>query len=230
MPVVGVGEILGVLSLCADQRRADLTPREFKRQAHAKRMMLTRIARHYALSLANLRLREKLRLESIRDPLTGLFNRRYMEESLQREASRAKRQKSYVSIMMLDVDYFKNFNDIYGHHVGDMVLREMGDFLKKHVRGEDIACRYGGEEFLLILPNAPLPIARQRAEELRQAISALELRHEQQVLRITVSCGVAALPTHGKEIVDIVRQADAALYHAKAAGRNQVMTAAERRG
>ena len=120
-----------------------------------------------ALSLSNLNLRETLQHQSIRDPLTGLFNRRYMDETLERERQRAARSDTSLGVIMLDIDHFKKFNDMFGHEAGDTVLEELGVLLKNHVRGSDIACRYGGEEFVLILPESPLEIVIERAELIR---------------------------------------------------------------
>jgi diguanylate cyclase (GGDEF)-like protein len=127
---------------------------------------------------------------------------------------------------MLDIDYFKRLNDTYGHEAGDVVLRELGALFQRHIRSEDIACRYGGEEFLLIMPEAPLEIVRHRAEELRIMVKdLLRIRWQEKTLAITISLGVAAFPNHGYHVKDIVNAADAALYQAKARGRNQVIVA-----
>ncbi|GAK60342.1 PAS fold family [Candidatus Vecturithrix granuli] len=221
VPIVASGEILGLISICLVQEAANNT----KQEVETKRIALNRVAKHYALALANLRLREKLRIESIQDPLTGLYNRRYMEESLKREAFRAKRHGSQVGIIMLDVDHFKSFNDLHGHHIGDSVLHELGEFLHTRIRGEDIACRYGGEEFLLILPEASLETARQRAEELRVELQNLKIMAQGKQFHIAISLGVAAFPNHHSDIMQTVDAADMALYRAKALGRNQVAVA-----
>jgi diguanylate cyclase (GGDEF)-like protein len=142
---------------------------ERKQIKESKRMVVTRVVRHYALFIINLRLRQTLKREAIRDPLTGLYNRRHMEASLEREAYRAERLHTPVGLVMLDVDHFKLFNDTYGHEAGDIVLRELGNLLRSSIRGEDIACRYGGEEFLLILPDASLDSVMERAEEIRKS-------------------------------------------------------------
>ncbi len=225
VPIMASGEILGLLSLCFPQCEPGDSGERCDQERDPKEYVLNRISGYYALTLANLRLREKLRRESILDPLTSLYNRRYMKDSLKREAYRAKRRNISVGLIMLDIDHFKNFNDLYGHKAGDFVLRELGAFLMTHVRGGDIACRYGGEEFLLILPEAALEVSRQRAEELRREITYLPLIYQETPFHITVSLGVAALPDHGQDIMHIVHQADMALYQAKARGRNQVAIA-----
>ena len=225
VPIIAFGEMIGSLSLCVFSDKFHQPADEESREIEAKRSLLNRISKHYALSLANLRLREKLKIEAIQDPLTGLYNRRYMEESLKREAARAKRHNTHVSILMLDVDHFKRFNDIYGHKAGDFVLHKLGEFLQHHVRGEDIACRYGGEEFLLILPDTPLNIAKQRAEELRLGIKHLKLTYQEIPIQVTISAGVAVLPNHSLDIMHTVHLSDMALYQAKANGRDQVVVA-----
>ena len=135
-----------------------------------------------SLALANLRLREVLRGQSIRDPLTGLFNRRFMEESLERELRRAVRGKQPVAVLMLDIDHFKRFNDTFGHQAGDALLRALGNLLKETTRGQDVVCRYGGEEFAFVLAGASLDAARKRAELLREEIKHLNVRHGGQLL------------------------------------------------
>ncbi len=191
----------------------------------SKGMVVTRVAEHYALSLVNLRLRETLKQDSIRDALTGMYNRRYMEGSLERETRRAERHNVPVGIIMIDVDHFKHFNDTHGHEAGDVALRELGLFLRKNTRGEDIACRYGGEEFLLILPEASLENTRQRAEFLREEAQKLKIMYREKQLQVSISVGVAALPNHGSDVKEAVKAADAALYRAKTGGRNQVVVA-----
>jgi two-component system, cell cycle response regulator len=167
--------------------------------------------------------REALRTQAIRDPLTGLFNRRYMGEALERELRRAEHGGLMVSMVMLDVDHFKRFNDVSGHQAGDDVLMRVGSLLQARTRREDIACRYGGEEFLVILPGAPLEAARRRAEELRRVIREMTLEYQGRVLgRISASAGVACSPEHGTTTDDLLRAADTALYRAKELGRDRV--------
>jgi diguanylate cyclase (GGDEF)-like protein len=225
VPISASGEILGLLSLCFREEQGEESEDPYNDSPKAKQAILSRVAEHYALSLINLRLRETLRMESIRDPLTGLFNRRYMEESLEREARRAKRHDTSIGIIMLDIDHFKSFNDVYGHDAGDMVLQELGLFLQRNTRGEDIACRYGGEEFLLIMPEAPLDNVIQRAKDLHAGIRNLKIIYHGQPLRITVSIGVAVLPHHSSNVRELVKVADLAMYQAKRSGRDHVMVA-----
>jgi diguanylate cyclase (GGDEF)-like protein len=184
------------------------------------------VAEQFALALANVRLRETLRGQSIRDPLTGLFNRRYMEETLDRELSRAQRERRPLSLLLLDIDRFKHFNDTFGHEAGDTVLASLGAMLRAMSRVGDVACRYGGEEFVLILPEASLPDARRRAEEIQDAIRGLRVTHGGRPLEgVRCSMGVAAFPEHGDSGGALLRAADAALYRAKREGRDQVVLA-----
>ena len=224
IPLSASDEVLGVFSLISTINPDD-SEAEVKQQLEPKQMIANRLAEHYALSLANLRLREILRIESIRDPLTGLYNRRYMEETLHQVASRATRRNTSVALIMLDIDHFKTFNDTYGHEAGDVVLEELGKLLREMFRGEDVACRYGGEEFLLILPDISLENASQRAEQLLIQVRKLHVPYQNMHFRITMSIGVAMLPNHGSHIQHVVSAADSALYQAKQEGRNQVIVA-----
>jgi diguanylate cyclase (GGDEF)-like protein len=149
-----------------------------------------------------------------------------MEETLERELRRAERRKVPLGIIMFDLDHFKKFNDTFGHAAGDIVLRETGAFLRASVRAEDIACRYGGEEFVVILPEAPLDDTLKRAEQLREGIKQLQVRYRDQTLgAVTVSLGVAVFPEHGSTTEAIMKAADAALYRAKTEGRDRVVAA-----
>ncbi len=159
----------------------------------AKDQLALTVAEDMALALANLRLRETLRSQAIRDPLTGLFNRRYLEETMERELNRVKRQETSLGVIMMDLDHFKEYNDTFGHSAGDELLSALGILLKSQIRGEDIACRYGGEEFLLILPGASLEVALERAESLRQAVKEMH-QHHQGLKPTTLSLGVAVYP------------------------------------
>jgi diguanylate cyclase (GGDEF)-like protein/PAS domain S-box-containing protein len=170
-------------------------------------------------------LQKELEEQAIRDSLTGLYNRRFLDETLSRELSRAERDKYSVSVVMLDLDHFKVFNDTYGHDVGDMMLRQLGKLLASQVRAGDIACRFGGEEFVVVMPKASLSVARQRANDWRMKFESQILIHEGEVLNATLSAGVAVYPLHGKNSDEIVRKADQAMYAAKDAGRNLVITA-----
>ncbi|MEE7548601.1 diguanylate cyclase, partial [Xanthomonas sp. Kuri4-1] len=180
-------------------------------------------AEQLSLALSNLRLRESLRLQSIRDPLTGLYNRRYLEESLSRELARCARRGLPLSVLMLDVDHFKQFNDAHGHAGGDVLLAAVGQLLGARPRGEDIACRYGGEEFTLILPETTSDDALRLAEELRGRIAALVASDGVRPLpRVTASIGISTFPADGELGTGLIQKADAALYQAKHRGRNRV--------
>lgn len=217
LPMVAHGETLGVLSISSD-RPGGLTTDEQK----AART----VAEQASLALANLRLQDALRVQSIRDPLTGLFNRRYLEASLERELIRAKRQNQNVVVIMIDVDHFKRFNDTHGHEGGDALLANFGKLLNQMVRGDDIPCRYGGEEFCLILPAATLPAAVERAEALRQAVKKMTVRYRQQPLGpVSISVGLAIFPEHSESGEAILQVADTALYQAKKSGRDRVVIA-----
>jgi diguanylate cyclase (GGDEF)-like protein len=217
------GETLGILCLVAEPNGAAGAPGS-KYDLNVKQAVS--VAEQAPLSFANFKLREKLRYQSIRDPLTGLFNRRYLDESLDRELPRAIRKHRSLGVIMLDVDHFKKFNDMFGHDAGDTVLKELGDHLAKCIRREDLACRYGGEEFTLILPESSLEDTRRRAEELRKTFQQLSVKHRSIVLgKVTLSLGVAAFPEHGTTSVDLLAAADAALLRAKREGRNRVLVA-----
>jgi diguanylate cyclase (GGDEF)-like protein len=188
------------------------------------RQLARTVADSMSLALANIKLRLSLREQSIRDALTGLFNRRYMEESLDREIHRAVRHNVSVGIVMLDIDHFKRFNDTYGHPAGDVLLRELGRMLRIHIREADIACRYGGEEFTLILPEATLAVTEHRAEHIREAIKRIRVEVDGRTLPpVTVSAGVAVYPDHGLTGEDLLRAGDEALYRAKREGRDRVV-------
>ena len=169
-----------------------------------------------------LALQEQLRDESTHDALTGLYNRRYLEESLPRELVRAKREEHPVSLIMGDLDHFKAVNDVHGHQAGDAVLRAFGDLMKRHARESDIYCRYGGEEFLVVLPSMPKQAAAERAEKLRSLIEDSPVAFGHASIPATASFGVASFPLDGRSADELIAAADRALYRAKEAGRNRV--------
>jgi len=218
MPMMAQGETLGLLFLSTETPGGLPEPKQ-----HLARTL----AEQVGMAIANLKLQETLRNQSIRDPLTGLYNRRYLEETLTQEMVRAQRNQYSIGVIMMDIDHFKRFNDTFGHDTGDFVLQQIGTLLKENVRNSDIACRYGGEEMTLMLSEATLAKTTARAEMLRAAISQLRpYYHEQNLGPITASFGVAAFPQHGSTVAALLKTADEALYRAKAAGRNQVFTAA----
>ncbi len=214
IPLTAQGEVIGVMTVDAN-RSID---------ANSRRLAIA-AAEQLALALANLRLQETLRTQSIRDPLTGLFNRRYLEVSLERELARAARRNHPMAVLMLDLDHFKRFNDSHGHDAGDTLLVQFADVLKRNTRSEDIACRYGGEEFTILLPEVDADSARKRAERIRNATAEMIVKlREQPLERISVSIGLAIFPDDARNGIDLLRNADAALYRAKRAGRNRIMT------
>jgi diguanylate cyclase (GGDEF)-like protein len=228
VPLMAQTTALGVLHLVDGPPDEGPETAVAPHHALARRQLAFAVADQVALALSNLRLQETLREQAIRDPLTGLFNRRYMQESLDREQRRARRRGMPLGVIMIDIDHFKRFNDSFGHAAGDALLREMGALLQRHTRAEDIACRYGGEEFALILLEASAEDTEERATLLRQEASRLRVEYGHQPLgRITVSLGVAVFPDHGEDGDSLLKAADVALYRAKASGRDRVMVAAE---
>lgn len=223
VPLMAQGEALGVMSLQMKQSHEQRGGGAPRFSSEGEQHLAVVLAKQVALALGNLKLRASLQNQSICDPLTGLFNRRYMEESLEREFSRANRSKTTVALMMMDLDHFKRFNDTFGHQAGDTLLRALGDLLKKNTRGQDIACRYGGEEFALVLTDSNLAGALKRAEILRQQVKQLSVEYAGQLLgAVSISIGVALYPDHGATIAEVLRASDQALYSAKREGRDRV--------
>jgi diguanylate cyclase (GGDEF)-like protein/PAS domain S-box-containing protein len=173
----------------------------------------------------NQKLQELLREQALRDALTGLYNRRFLQETLDRELAEASRTQTPLSLLMLDVDFFKELNDTYGHAAGDVVLQTIAGLLQQQFRAMDLPCRYGGEEFVMVMPTANCPAALTRAETLRQLIAGQQTLYHGQSLQVTVSVGVASFPEHGTSGDELLRAADGAMYAAKQAGRNTVVAA-----
>ncbi|MBI1942477.1 MAG: diguanylate cyclase [Betaproteobacteria bacterium] len=222
-PILGNGELLGLLHVQLGAEEAHLPGPVRLRRLESQQVWALTVAEQIALALVNLRLRESLSAQAVRDSLTGLYNRRYLEQVLEREVLRAARNGRPVGVIMLDLDHFKNFNDSHGHEAGDMLLRVLGDYLVTHVRAEDIACRYGGEEFVVILPEASPAMSRSRAEELWKGVQGLHINFHGELLRgVTASVGVAAFPGHGRTAGELLGAADAAMYAAKRRGRDCV--------
>lgn len=167
-------------------------------------------------------LRAQLQEQAIRDPLTGLFNRRFFSEALEKEFAKASRENTALSVIILDVDHFKKFNDTYGHKCGDFVLQALAKFLNDNVRKGDIICRFGGEEFVVLMPNADTDVAQERAELLRKQFEEMVVEFDGKILRCTFSAGVASFPSHASQGEPLLNLADQALYHSKANGRNCV--------
>ncbi len=226
VPIVAQNEMFGLLYLQYPPDWIGLATQGKKTILEYKKQLAITATESIALSLANFHLRDILYTQSIRDPLTDLFNRRYMREILEKELRRTIRRKRPLAVIMFDLDYFKQFNDKHGHEAGDILLRELADYVKTHVREDDIACRYGGEEFVIGLPETSLAEARERAERLREGISHLTIQYLGKSLGpITISAGVAVLPEHGLSQDELLRAADTALYQAKKEGRNRVVAA-----
>lgn len=221
LPLVAQGETLGILHLrhlesmeSAETSKSWFTPQRIQR--------INIIVESLALAIANLTLRTTLRQQSIRDPLTGLYNRRYLEETLERELLRASRSKKNVGLMMIDVDHFKQFNDTYGHPAADAVLSAISHLFTSCIRREDLVCRYGGEEILIMLPETDLETTCQRAEGIREKVAQLNVQYQGQVLEpVSISIGVGIFPDHGQTPEALIYNADKALYRAKNNGRNR---------
>ena len=221
IPLAAQGETLGFVYLTfPTQEIADL--------ARSRILQINEMVELAAMSIAGLNLRAKLENQSIRDGLTRLFNRHFMTIALEREVHRALRSTTPLAVLMIDVDHFKAFNDTFGHEAGDTVLREVAECFRQSVRSEDVVCRYGGEEFIIILPETDEETAVERAELIRQAVVKLRVRSKGETLRqISVSIGIAMYPAPARDATDLVRLADRALYDAKHAGRNRVHVARE---
>lgn len=198
----------------------------FAHSGHERAVQLYLSHRRAEHQLAEIRVLEaQLREAALRDPLTGLYNRRHLSEILPGALARCARLKTALTLVMIDVDHFKQINDTHGHPAGDAMLRALAQLLQAHVRQGDTVCRMGGEEFLLVLENAPLQPAWERAQVLRASFAGLVVPHEGQALHATVSCGLAAFPEHGDNAQSLLQAADRALYAAKASGRNQLQAA-----
>lgn len=223
VPILAQGEPLGLFHL---EQKEGAAVRLEEAQIERRQRLAVTAAEQIGLALNNLKLQETLRALATRDPVTNLYNRRYMEESLGRELYRVARRNLPLAVILLDIDRFKTFNDHFGHQSGDEVLRSLAQFLSTHIRGEDIACRYGGEEFALIMPEASLDVARERAEQLREGVKALVVKGQggQILPPVTLSLGISAYPVHAETPQALLRAADVALYRAKRDGRDRAVT------
>ena len=215
VPMIAQGEILGVISVTSAHEIRS-----------SERNNIVAACESISMALANLKLQETLRMQSLRDPLTGLFNRRYLEASFEREIQRATRRGIPLCVLMLDIDHFKRFNDNFGHEAGDALLANFGGLLGRILRKEDISCRYGGEEFTILMPEVDAELGKARAEQICAAVKVMDVPfHNRSLDRVTVSIGIAILPTHGITPEELLRKADLALYAAKRGGRDQVCIA-----
>jgi len=221
MPLMAHGDTLGVLCVeCADEAAT----------RHVERHLppLSALLQLTSMTVAAINLRSKLENQSIRDSLTGLFNRHFMEITMEREIRRATRRENSMAVLMIDADNFKQFNDTFGHKAGDTVLRSIADRFLTSVRSEDIVCRYGGEEFVIILPDITSEKAAERAEQIRESVSRLRVTENGNTLgAVTISIGVAVFPQDGRTIEVLLQASDRSLYAAKKYGRNQVVFASE---
>jgi diguanylate cyclase (GGDEF)-like protein len=217
LPIVAQGNAVGVLTVqCADEEIVELVKRRWDG--------LRQLVQLTGMAVAALILRTKLENQSIRDSLTGLFNRHFMQISLERELAQSARRKQKLAVFMLDLDHFKRFNDAHGHAAGDTVLRAIAEIFQKCIRAEDIACRYGGEEFTILLQDVTPRVALDRAESIRQAVASLSVPLEKEVYcGFSISIGIALYPDDGEEAAKLLHNADQALYSAKHLGRNQVV-------
>jgi diguanylate cyclase (GGDEF)-like protein len=221
LPLAAQGEMLGILQLgqFGEGPRGPIAGRD-----HDTAQL---VAEQLGMAIANLQLRETLRYQSTRDPLTGLHNRRYLEETLSRELERSLRAGRPLSLALLDVDHFKRFNDTHGHAAGDRALQSVAEVLKRGVRGSDVACRFGGEEFVLLFPDMPVDVAVARVDALRLELERRPAATRDAAQSLTFSAGVACAPMDGRDGEALLRSADAALYRAKSGGRNRVCSAVD---
>lgn len=226
VPMVAQGNTVGVLHL---EFESAIEPENGSRTGsfrESHQQLTIGAASQIALSLASIQLRETLREQSIRDPLTRLFNRRYLEESLERELQIATRKKQVLAVLFLDLDHFKKFNDTFGHDAGDIVLQSIADLFRMFFRSTDICCRYGGEEFAILLPESSAQDAAARGDALRAEVKSLRLHYKKETLgALSISIGVAAFPEHGRTPSELLKIADRCLYESKARGRDVVTVA-----
>lgn len=217
VPLMAQNDIYGLLYLEIGQQQTTVMDEN-------QRLLITAFAELTALALANVRLRENLRYQSIRDPLTGLYNRRYLEDFLFKQIHQAERSKVSLAVLMLDLDHFKKINDTFGHDAGDLALKEVGQILQEDIRLGDVAARYGGEEFVILFYDIDGITAKKKAEALRMAIAKLQIKYgAHQVGQINISIGISLYPKDARNAADLIESADKALYQAKHNGRNQVV-------
>jgi diguanylate cyclase (GGDEF)-like protein/PAS domain S-box-containing protein len=217
LPLTVQGETLGALCLM------DNAHRKGRHQLGLQQLAVT-LGETIKLSLSNLKLRDELRQQAIHDQLTGLFNRRYLDETLPRDLHQAQRRNAPLSLVMLDIDGFKEFNDSFGHGAGDAILRGFGHVLRDRLRKSDISCRYGGDEFVLVLHDSSIADTQERLEQIRALLNGLKIHYGEQVLgSITLSVGIAQAPEHRITASELMRAADEAMYAAKQAGRDRIV-------
>jgi diguanylate cyclase (GGDEF)-like protein len=221
LPLMAQGEALGVLYFTVSTN-GDKTRINKSLTTDSKLLFYMNFSETLAMALANMRLRESLQHQAIRDPLTGLFNRRYLHETLRRELKRVARAEEPLTAVTIDIDHFKKFNDTHGHDAGDEVLKTVAEILQSRTRAEDIACRLGGEEFALVYPGMPAEVAIGRVESILKEVQAHEIFHLGKKLDpVTLSAGIAVFPSHAEDPDALLHAADQALYQSKKAGRNR---------
>jgi len=227
IPMMAQGNAIGMLHLQKNVFTHDMKQDGENVWPGNEKRLMTAVAEHLSLAFANLKLQESLRQQAVHDSLTGLYNRRYMMDMLEREVRRAVRSQTSVGVIMLDMDHFKNINDNYGHECGDVVLQEVGRFLQTHVRQEDIVCRYGGEEFIVIMPGTALDVCKNRARSLWDGIKNIQVQVEGYTIsHLSVSIGIAMSSNENiTDASELLRMADAALYKAKEKGRDTIVIA-----
>ncbi|MEA2463479.1 MAG: hypothetical protein QOJ98_1226 [Acidobacteriota bacterium] len=214
LPLLAGREAIGVLTLRGPEQ-ASLAARTS--------LFATAFADQIALALTNLRMQETLRTRALRDSLTGLYNRRYMEEALTRELQRARQEQTRTGVVVVDVDHFKLFNDTYGHGGGDALLTQLARVMQSAFDGDEFICRYGGDEFVIVVPDTTAEELRVRAEQLSVAVRDLRINADGRVLgSATISTGIAVAPEHANSVEGLIAAADRALYEAKTAGRDRV--------
>jgi len=215
MPIIQQGDVTGLFYLESSQSQPDIDQSALR--------ILMAMSEQFGLALTNIHLRESLSEQALHDPLTNLYNRYYMEEFLEKELHRARRSNKTVSVIMIDMDHFRDLNALFGHPNVDITLAEVGDLLVHSIRAGDIACRYGGDEFLLILPEATIEVARERAEQMCISVHSLSVQSEARPPQpISFSVGIASYPDHGQTVTELLRAADAAVFSAKDRGRDRV--------
>lgn len=222
IPIIAHGDTVGLMHVKVPHDHTKPCNDDFS-SLTAMRMFAIQCAEQISLAVANVKLRDQLRDQSIRDSLTGLYNRRYLLDNMRREIGRAVKKGKPLSIISFDADHFKRLNDNHGHDAGDAVLRSLGEIMRKTFNSDEVNCRFGGEEFMIMLPETDKEIACRRAEDLRLAVEALAIRYgDHNLPRVTISLGVATLPENGGDPQTLISAADAALYRAKGEGRNRV--------
>jgi diguanylate cyclase (GGDEF)-like protein len=225
-PVIAQGEMIGVLSVTLGSSYIANDTVKSQTSIESRIRLIGMAADNLAMALVSLKLREALRSRSARDPLTKLFNPRYLEETLTRDLSNCKRSNQNLGVIMIDIDHFKTYNDTHGQDAGDSVLVGISDLLRSKLRKGDIACRYAGEELVMVMPGTTKEITAARAELMREAIEKHEFVYKgRKLLGVTVSVGVANYPADGDSSATLMKAADSALYQAKDAGRNRVVLA-----